>query len=194
MSNRSNRAGSTTGDAGDRAQSERDYRGGRDPRHDAYRAADPRGAYYQDYYYRNAMNYPSVRSNYGSYRQTAAYPTDYYSPEMIEYRRKWEAYYAELREKNPAAYNDYVRRSMYAQSYAPSVTTGPGTAAGSIAASEADRASVHSGRSSVNEDLLHKTSQAIRGSTTGLEQTVSPDFSLYHVSSYSRIAMFPYKK
>ena len=102
------------------------------------------------------------------------------------------AYFEELRLKNPAAYSEWYQRN-YAQRYTPTVVTGgTGTALGSIAASEADRASVHSGRSSVNEDhpsmlANHSISQQLRGSTTGLDQSLAYDYSLYQVRSVNCI-------
>lgn len=101
------------------------------------------------------------------------------------------AYFEELRLKNPAAYSEWYQRN-YAQRYTPTVVTGgTGTALGSIAASEADRASVHSGRSSVNEDhpsmlANHSISQQLRGSTTGLDQSLAYDYSLYQVDFFNQ--------
>jgi len=170
---RPSHAGSTSGDVAERATSERDYRTGRDPRYDMY-SRDPRDPYYQH------PSYNYYRGAYDPYRQ---YPPgyNYYS---IDYQMKYAAWIEEMK-KNPAAYSEWYQRT-YGQRYTPSVTTGPGTAAGSIAASEADRASVHSGRSSVNEEP-NQMSQAIRGSTTGLEQQGLLDYSVFPVSSMASL-------
>lgn len=90
----------------------------------------------------------------------------------------------DLRLKDPAAYGAWYQ-TKYAQRYTPTVGTGTGTI-GSIANSEADRASVHSGRSSVNEDhpsmLANHSmlSRQIRGSTTGLDQSQFAEYSAFH--------------
>ncbi len=175
----------------ERAQSEREYRhnpgltpGGR---------RDPRDPYYQDprYYgydpYRTS-GYPVTPASAAA----AAY-SQYYNQQM-NYALKYNyALFEEMRLKNPAAYSEWYRNN-YAQRYgtASTVITGPAStsARGSIAAtSEADRASVHSGRSSVNDDpnpsmlANHsmRISQQIRGLTTGLEQTNYDEYSVFQV-------------
>ena len=139
--------------------------------HNAAYGAYPPGAYprgaasaYDPYGRQQQQQYPMAAGGY-----------DYYS---YAYHVKYNAWIEEMK-KNPAAYSEWYQRT-YGQRYAPSVTTGPGTVAGSVAPSEADRASVHSGRSSVNDEL-QSTSHAIRGSTTGLEQIGSHDYNVFHV-------------
>lgn len=100
-----------------------------------------------------------------------------------------------MRLKDPVAYNEWYQRN-YAQRYTPTVVTGgTGTALGSIATSEVDRASVHSGRSSVNEDhpsmmANHSIAHQLRGSTTGLDQSHAYDYSVYQVMSNIYICIF----
>lgn len=95
----------------------------------------------------------------------------------------------EMRLENPAAYTAWYQ-TKYAQRYTPTVVTGTGTI-GSMANSEADRASVHSGRSSVNEDHLSMmpnhsaVSRQIRGSTTGLDQSQYDEYSAYHEEDHN---------
>ena len=90
------------------------------------------------------------------------------------------AAFEEMRLKNPVAYSEWYQRNYVAQRYAATVATA--TTAGSLAASEADRASVHSGRSSVNDDHASMImSSKIRGSTTGLDQSHSYDYNMFQV-------------
>ncbi|KAI9564384.1 hypothetical protein GHT06_008123 [Daphnia sinensis] len=184
-------------DVSERAHSERDYRHSvssasagrrRDPR-DLYYQQDPR---YYGYAARDAAYDPYRTGGYHHSAAAAAAAAAAYNQQMMNYNQQINhalkynyALFEELRLKNPAAYSEWYRNN-YAQRYTPTVVTGgTGTALGSIAASEADRASVHSGRSSVNEDhpsMLpnHSISQQlIRGSTTGLDQSHAYDYSLY---------------
>lgn len=188
-------------DVSERAHSERDYRHSvssasagrrRDPR-DLYYQQDPR---YYGYAARDAAYDPYRTGGYHHSAAAAAAAAAAYNQQMMNYNQQINhalkynyALFEELRLKNPAAYSEWYR-SNYAQRYTPTVVTGGTvTALGSIAASEADRASVHSGRSSVNEDhpsMLpnHSISQQlIRGSTTGLDQSHAYDYSLYQVRS-----------
>ena len=90
------------------------------------------------------------------------------------------AVFDQMRLKNPVAYSEWYQRTFLGQRYAATVATA--TTAGSLAASEADRASVHSGRSSVNDDHASMImSSKIRGSTTGLDQSHSYDYNAYQV-------------
>ncbi|XP_059352135.1 protein transport protein Sec16A-like isoform X3 [Daphnia carinata] len=180
----------------ERAHSERDYRHSvssasagrrRDPR-DLYYPQDPR---YYGYAARDAAYDPYRTGGYHHSAAAAAAAAAANNQQMMNYNQQINhalkynyALFEELRLKNPAAYSEWYQRN-YAQRYTPTVVTGgTGTALGSIAASEADRASVHSGRSSVNEDhpsmlANHSISQQLRGSTTGLDQSHAYDYSLY---------------
>ena len=158
--------------ADERAPSERDFRV-KDGRSERYSRdpRDPRDHYYQDqrYYY--------PQQAYEAYRYQ---PNDQYDKYM-RYALKYNyPLFEEMRLKNPMAYSEWYQRNFAAQRYTPTVVTGTGTAAGSIAASEADRASVHSGRSSVNEEHLSLSHQ-IRGSTTGLDQSLAYDYNAFQV-------------
>lgn len=157
----------------ERAGSERDYHVApssrrRDPR-------DPRDMYYPSYYgyVRSTAYDPYTRAYVPSW--TPAHYNQLFQELSRAYKHDYR-YFEQLRVKNPTAYGEWYLRYFANQRYPPSVTTGPGTGVDSIAASEADRASVHSGRSSVNDDhpsmiANHSIPQTMRGSTTGLDQT-----------------------
>lgn len=171
----------------ERPVSERDYRMGQPSRR-----RDPRDVYYQDprmyYGYGRSTAYDTYPGGYGPWAPSHYNQMRQYFQELTNaYKRNNYAYLEELRMKNPSAYTEWYQRYFASQRYPSSITTGPGTGVGSIATSEADRASVHSGRSSVADDhpsmlANHSLQQAIRGSTTGLDQT-NPyaDFSTYQV-------------
>ena len=151
------------------------------------RRRDPRDYYYQDpryYGYSREAAYDPYRTAGYSAAAHAAYMQQY-SQQLSYYYEHNRPYFNELRLKNPAAYSEWYQR-YYGQRYTPTVVTGTGTGVGSMATSDADRASVHSGRSSVNEDhpsmlANHSISQQLRGSTTGLDQSLAYDYSLYQV-------------
>ena len=197
--------GSTSGDVIDRAQSERDYRVGRDSRQENYRHT-------RDQYYENAHYYSGGHQapGYGPYSQypspyPSQYPAQYPSQYPAHYSAKYHQGYAysdyaayqerlkawseEMKKNHPEYYAQWYRHS-YGQHYAPSVTTGAGTAAGSMAPSEVDRASVHSGRSSVNEQN-DTISHQVAGSVNGLKQSDAYDYSSYQVRcSDGRVGCF----
>lgn len=171
----------------ERAQSERDYRHSTSSA--SGRRRDPREMYYQDpRYYAYARDgaggYDPYRA--AGYPVATASPYQYYMDQLTYYYKYNYAYFEQLRLKHPAAYAEWYK-IHYSQRYTPTVVTGgTGTALGSVAASEADRASVHSGRSSVNEEhpsmlANHSISQQMRGSTTGLEQSHAYEYSVFQV-------------
>lgn len=144
---------------------------------------DPRDAYYQDPHYYGVYNpyrsagYPSVSASAAN----AAY-NQYLLNQQFTYSLKYDpTRFQELFKKHPDEYRVWYHAN-YGQHYGTGSTVGTGPASasvrGSIAASEADRASVHSGRSSVNEEhpsmLANHSisiSQQIRGLTAGLDQS-----------------------
>ena len=120
------------------------------------------------------------QSAYDAYRSYQ--PSDQYDKYMRWALKYNYAAFDEMRVKNPVAYSEWYQRNYVGQRYAATVATA--TTAGSLAASEADRASVHSGRSSVNDDHASMImSSKIRGSTTGLDQSHSYDYNGFQVNN-----------
>lgn len=86
---------------------------------------------------RDRAHYKRSREPYGPYMQ--GYPYDPYNSYYHQYQQY--QYYENLRRTNPQAYAEWYRK-YYQQGNQQNATFGPD-----------DRASVHSGRSSANEEI-----------------------------------------
>lgn len=104
------------------------------------------------------MDPRKVRDPYNSYYQGYGYDPATATPNTAYYAAHYQQhyqYYENLRRTNPAAYAEWYRKYMQSMSSHSLNQTQPAAGDSQAYRAHEDKASVHSGRSSANEEL-HK--------------------------------------
>ncbi|XP_044731095.1 uncharacterized protein LOC123294083 isoform X3 [Chrysoperla carnea] len=127
--------------------------------------------------YRERLDHRKTRDPYNSYYQGA------YDPYYAAHYQQHYQYYENLRRTNPAAYAEWYRK--YLQSYG-AMGAGPTSIEGFRG--HEDKASVHSGRSSANDELHKERCTSHRYYSGGSSEVshMGGYFSQSHTHSYSQ--------